>query len=169
MLLTWLYIVCTLIRHVLLIRSGHTELLIRSGYAAILFAASIVTSLPLTLYRSRSCADVLRGERADVTDFFLFSWPWWMGSVVKHNMLKGRNISVVGGYICVCVCLCVCVCVCIYIYIYTHIYSQNWNTSHFLFCILSRSRCKRLEKFAVFTFNVPESDANVLKTEVGSS
>ena len=33
----------------------------------------IVTSLPLTLYRSRSCADVLRGERADVTDFFLFS------------------------------------------------------------------------------------------------
>jgi len=31
---------------------------------------------------------VLRGERADVTDFFLFSWPWWMGSVVKHNMLK---------------------------------------------------------------------------------
>jgi len=30
----------------------------------------------------------LRGERADVTDFFLFSWPWWMGSVVKHNMLK---------------------------------------------------------------------------------
>ena len=29
------------IRHVLLIRSGHTELLIRSGYAAILFATSI--------------------------------------------------------------------------------------------------------------------------------
>ena len=39
---------------------------------------------------SRSCADVLRGERADVTDFFLFSWPWWMGSVVKHNMLKKK-------------------------------------------------------------------------------
>ena len=36
-----LYIVCTLIRHVLHIRSGHTELLIRSGYAAILFATSI--------------------------------------------------------------------------------------------------------------------------------
>jgi len=39
-----------------------------------------VTSLPLTLYRSRSCADVLRGERADVTDFFsrdLVGWgPW---------------------------------------------------------------------------------------------
>jgi len=34
---------------------------------------------------------VLRGERADVTDFFLFSWPWWMGSVVKHNMLKKWN------------------------------------------------------------------------------
>jgi len=33
---------------------------------------------------------VLRGERADVTDFFLFSWPWWMGSVVKHNMLKTK-------------------------------------------------------------------------------
>ena len=33
---------------------------------------SNVTSLPLTLYRSRSCADVLRGERADVTDFFSF-------------------------------------------------------------------------------------------------
>ena len=32
---------CTLIRHVLLIRSGHTELLIRSGYAAILFASSV--------------------------------------------------------------------------------------------------------------------------------
>jgi len=29
-------------------------------------------SLPLTLYRSRSCTDVLRGERADVTDFFSF-------------------------------------------------------------------------------------------------
>ena len=39
----------------------------------------------------RSCADVLRGERADVTDFFLFSWPWWMGSVVKHNMLKNEK------------------------------------------------------------------------------
>ena len=38
---TRLYIVCTLIRHVLLIRSGHTELLIPSGYAAILFATSI--------------------------------------------------------------------------------------------------------------------------------
>ena len=47
-----------------------------------------VTSLPLPLYRSRSCADVLRGERADVTDFSRFSWPWWMRSVVKHNMLK---------------------------------------------------------------------------------
>ena len=73
------FFVCTLIRHVLLIRSRHTELLIRSGYAAILFASSIggscqgnVTSLPLTLYRSRSCVDVLRGEHADVTDFFSF-------------------------------------------------------------------------------------------------
>ena len=47
-----------------------------------------VTSLPLPLYRSRSCADVLRGDRADVTDFSRFSWPWWMWSVVKHNMLK---------------------------------------------------------------------------------
>ena len=53
-----------------------------------ILASDHVTSLPLTLYRSRSCADMLRGERADVTDLFLFSWPWWMGSVVKHNMLK---------------------------------------------------------------------------------
>ena len=75
----------TLIRHVLLIRSGHTELLIRSGYAAILFASSIggrcqgkVTSLPLILYRSRSCADVLRGERADVTDFFSCDLDGWV-------------------------------------------------------------------------------------------
>ena len=59
--------------------SGHTELLIRSGYAAILFATSIGPVVAkatwrhcLSLYRSRSCADVLRGERADVTDFFSF-------------------------------------------------------------------------------------------------
>ena len=53
-----------------------------------LLYSAFLTSLPLTLHRSRSCAVVLRGERADVTDFFLFSWPWWMGYVVKHNMLK---------------------------------------------------------------------------------
>ena len=48
-----------------------------------------VTSLPLTLYRSRSCADVLRGEHADVTDFFLMTLM--DTSVVKHNMLKGEE------------------------------------------------------------------------------
>ena len=47
--------------------------------AAILFASSIGPAVAkatwrhcLSLYRSRSCADVLRGERADVTDFFSF-------------------------------------------------------------------------------------------------
>ena len=48
-----------------------------------------MTSLPLTLYRSRSCADVLRGERADVTEFFSFLVTLVDGSVVKHNMLIG--------------------------------------------------------------------------------
>ena len=47
----------------------------------------------------RNCADVLRDERADVTDFFLFSWPWWMGSVVKHNMLKEySSYALTDGY-----------------------------------------------------------------------
>jgi hypothetical protein len=41
-------------------------------YAACLKLLGNVTSLPLTLYRSRSCVDVLRGEHADVTDFFSF-------------------------------------------------------------------------------------------------
>ena len=28
---------------------------------------------------------------------FLFSWPWWMRCVVKHNMLKFRTLSVQPG------------------------------------------------------------------------
>ena len=40
----------------------------------------------VTPYRSSGCADVLRGARADVTDF---SYMTLMDtSVVKHNMLK---------------------------------------------------------------------------------
>ena len=92
-----LYIVCTLIRHVLLIRSGHTELLIPSGYAAILFASSIGTAVAKATWRhclahfidrvvARTCCAVnVLTSRISL----LFSWPWWMGSVVKHNMLKG--------------------------------------------------------------------------------
>ena len=53
-------------------------------------AALISWSLPrqrdVTPYRSRGCADVLRGARADVTDF---SYMTLMDtSAVKHNMLK---------------------------------------------------------------------------------
>jgi hypothetical protein len=97
MLLTWLYIVCTLI--VLLIRSGHTELLIRSGYAAILFATTIGPAVAKATWRhclshfidrvaARTCcaANVMTSRIS-----FLFSWPWWIGSVVKHNMLKCWN------------------------------------------------------------------------------
>ena len=40
----------------------------------------------VTPYRSPGCADVLRGERAEVTDFFLMTLV--DTSVVKHNMLK---------------------------------------------------------------------------------
>ena len=90
------FFVCTLIRHVLLIWSGHTELLIRSGYAAMLFATSIGPAVAKATWRhclshfidrvaARTCCavNVLTSRIS-----FFFSWPWWMGSVVKHNMLK---------------------------------------------------------------------------------
>ena len=40
----------------------------------------------VTPYRSPGCSDVLRGELADVTDFFLMTLV--DKSVDKHNMLK---------------------------------------------------------------------------------
>ena len=43
-----------------------------------------MTSLPLTIYRSRSCADVLRGERADVTDFFSRDLDGWFRGQAKY-------------------------------------------------------------------------------------
>ena len=59
-------------------------------------ATMISWSLPrqrdVTPYRSPGCADVLRGARADVTDF---SYMTLMGtSVVKHNMLKTFILAV---------------------------------------------------------------------------
>ena len=93
MLLTWLYIVCKLIRHVLLIRSGHTELLIRSGYAAILFASSVEPSVAKATWRHclSQFIDRVAARTCCAVDFFFFllSWPSWTRSVVKHNMLKG--------------------------------------------------------------------------------
>ena len=43
-------------------------------------------------YRSPGCADVLRGERADVTDVFLMTLV--DTSVVKHNMLTLRMCNI---------------------------------------------------------------------------
>ena len=96
MLLTWLYIVCTLIRHVLLIRNGHTELLIRSGYAAILFVTSIGPAVAKATWRhclsqfidrvaARTCCavNVLMSRIS-------FLVTLMDGSVVKHNMLKDK-------------------------------------------------------------------------------
>ena len=58
-------------------------------------ATTISWSLPrqrdVTPYRSPGCADVLRGARADVTDFsYMTSMDM---SVVKHNMLKLSKCS----------------------------------------------------------------------------
>ena len=98
MLLTWLYIVWTLIRHVLLIRSGHTELLIPSGYAAILFASSVGPSVANATWRHclSHFIDRVAARTCCAVDFFFFllSWPWWTRSVVKHNMLKDTCIYI---------------------------------------------------------------------------
>ena len=98
MLLTWLYIVCTLIRHVLLIRSGHTELLIPSGYAAILFASSVGPSVANATWRHclSHFIDRVAARTCCAVDFFFFllSWPWWTRSVVTHNMLKDMCIYI---------------------------------------------------------------------------
>ena len=53
---------------------------------ATLISWSVPRQRDVTPYRSPGCADVLRGARADVTDF---SYMTLMDtSVVKHNMLK---------------------------------------------------------------------------------
>ena len=53
---------------------------------ATLISWSLPRQRDVTPYRSPGCADVLRGARADVTDF---SYMTLMDkSVVKHNMLK---------------------------------------------------------------------------------
>ena len=94
MLLTWLCIVCTLIRHVLLIRSGHTELLIRSGYAPILFVTSIgrgVAKAALRHCLSHFIDRVAARTYCTVnvlTSRISFLVTLMDGSVVKHNMLK---------------------------------------------------------------------------------
>ena len=94
MLLTWLYIVCTFIRHVLLIRSGHTELLIRSGYAAILFVTSIGPAVAKATWRhcfshfiDRVAARTFCAVNV-LTSRISFLVTLMDGSVVKHNMLK---------------------------------------------------------------------------------
>ena len=80
---------------------------------ATLISWSLPRQRDVTLYRSPGCADVLRGARADVTDF---SYMTLMDkSVVKHNMpkrhksrtvakadasskLRIRKFSTVGGF-----------------------------------------------------------------------
>ena len=53
---------------------------------ATLISWSLPRQRDVTPYRSPGCVDVLRGARADVTDF---SYMTLMDtSVVKHNMLK---------------------------------------------------------------------------------
>ena len=66
---------------------------------ATLISWSLLRQRDVTSYRSPGCADVLRGARADVTDF---SYMTLMDtSAVKHNMLKVRmNMGpILNGYI----------------------------------------------------------------------
>ena len=57
---------------------------------ATLISWSLLRQRDVTPYRPLGCADVLRGARADVTDF---SYMTLMDtSAVKHNTLKGSNI-----------------------------------------------------------------------------
>ena len=61
---------------------------------ATLISRSLPRQRDVTAYRSPGCADVLRGARADVTDF---SYMTLMDtSVVKHNMLKMFVCTLVG-------------------------------------------------------------------------
>ena len=105
MFLTWLYIVYTLIRHVLLIRSGHTELLVRSGYAAILFVTSIGPAVAKATWRhclshfidrvaARTCCAV-----NVLTSQISFLMTLMDGSVVKHNMLIICRYEVLERYL----------------------------------------------------------------------
>ena len=58
---------------------------------ATLISWSLLRQRDVTPYRSPGCADVLRGARADVTDF---SYMTLMDtSTVKHNMLKVAGLS----------------------------------------------------------------------------
>ena len=72
--------------------------------AAILFAITIGPAVAKATWRhclshfidcvaARTCCavNVLTSRIS-----FLFSWPWWMGSVVKHNMLKSNDLSPTG-------------------------------------------------------------------------
>ena len=60
---------------------------------ATLISWSLPRQRDVTPYRSPGCADVLRGARADVTDF---SYMTLMDtSVVKHNMLKVYNVTAI--------------------------------------------------------------------------
>ena len=68
---------------------------------ATLISWSLPRERDVTPYRSPGCADVLRGARADVTDF---SYMTLMDtSAVKHNMLKNKfEIFINEGILCDC-------------------------------------------------------------------